>query len=384
MALEIKKKVFNKQAILAVLESMRKPNGAFVASYSSEYSALWIRDTLYIAMCYYHLGEYAKALGCVWVIFDVFKLYKSDIRTRVLSPIKVPGGTIHAKYHPETLKKITSDDGWKHHQLDAIGLFLHVVADFSSKHLRVGNASVLRDEEDREILFLLIAYLRSVEYWREKDNGIWEECLVLHSSSLGAVVGGLRYLMRQGLVKELRDSLIRPGEDALSKLLPYESRDDCPDKIGNPDHSHDCDAAELTLIWPYNVIAEESNIDLLLQRIVEGHDTDSGKRHCLLQKMGLQRYWGDAYFKSANGVSAPWPMFLFWLSIICSQRKDTEGAVKWFIRGCDTITPENFIPESCPNGRPNLNTPLAWAHAIALIAFQKLPPEIQKYLLIIS
>ncbi len=380
MALKIKKNVFNKQAILAVLESMRKPNGAFIASYSHEYSALWIRDTLYVAMCYYYLGEYSKALGCVWIIFDIFKRYKSDIKTRVLSPIATPGGVIHAKYQPETLDKITADDGWHHHQLDAIGLFLHVVADFDSKHLRIGNTPVVRDEEDSEILFLLVAYLRSVEYWKEKDNGIWEECLILHSSSLGAVVGGLRYIMRQRLVKDLRDSLIRPGEDALDALLPYESRDDC----GNPDHSHDCDAAQLTLIWPYNVIAKETDIDLLLRRLVEGHDTDDGKRHCLLQKMGLQRYWGDGYCRSANGVSAPWTFFLFWLSIICSQRKDPEGAVRWFLNGCEVITPENFIPESCPNGKPNLNTPLAWAHAIALTAFQKLPPEIQKDLLIVS
>lgn len=374
---------FNKDKILAVMESMRRPNGAFIASPSNGYCALWLRDMLYIAMCYGHLGEYSKALGCVWVIFDVFKRYKNDIKTRVLSPVTVPGGVIHAKYQPDTLDKITADAGWKHHQLDAIGLFLHVVADFDFKHLRIGSTPVIRDKDDLEILFLLIAYLRSVEYWKERDNGIWEECLVLHSSSLGAVIGGLRYVMRQRLVETLTDSLIRPGEDALAALFPYESRDECPDKRSNPDHSHDCDAAQLTLIWPYNVIAKETDIDLLLGRIVEGHDTEDGKRHCLLQKYGLQRYWGDMYCRSIEdgphkGISAPWPMFLFWLSIIYSQRKDPEGAVRWFLKGSAAITPENFIPESYQNGRPNVNTPLAWAHAIALIAWSKLPEEARK------
>ncbi|KKS37649.1 MAG: Major facilitator superfamily MFS [Parcubacteria group bacterium GW2011_GWA2_42_14] len=369
-----KGEMFNKQTILQNMEALRRPNGAFIASPSENYSSLWIRDTLYATYAYWYLGDFEKLKQGIWIVFDLFKKHKKKIKVRIASPIYVPGGLIHAKFNSNTLEEITADDKWGHHQLDALGLFLHIVADADFKNMRI-----IRDEEDLEILELLVAYLRSVEYWLNPDYGMWEECEIQHSSSIGAVVAGLKYVKKQKLV-DIRDPLIQLGDKVLNEILPFESREQCL----KSHHSHDCDSAQLSLIWPYHVTVKPEKIDEIISRIVNGHKTN-GDNHKLLQIHGFNRYWGDDYFRSTEGkyrgISAEWPMFKFWLSIIYSQFHDQvshEKAVFWFKEGCGDIK-DSKIPELYQNGKQNNNTPLAWAHALALIATKYSFSEVSAY-----
>lgn len=362
--------MFNKEKVLKNMEGMRFPNGAFIASPGPLYTSMWIRDTLYASFAYYYLGEYQKLKEGLWVVFDLFRKYGENLETRIASPADVPGKIIHAKYHPETLEEVTTDEQWSHHQLDALGLFLYIVADLDFK-----NVSVVRGKEDLEIIQLLIWYLRSVEYWVRPDSGIWEEYRIRHSSSIGSVIAGLSHIRKQHLAI-VPDPLIRAGEEALRTILPLES----PDLCDKPHHSHDCDAAQLTLIWPYHIV-NKREAEEILRRIVEGHKTGTGESHRLLQKHGCNRYWGDDYYRSLEegpyqGISAEWPMFKFWISIIYSQFHDEKNALYWFKEGCQEIV-DDLIPEAYTNGKPNDHTPLAWAHAIALIAFSKLSPKLQ-------
>lgn len=360
---------FNARQTLSVMESMRRPNGTFWASVSPNYRAMWLRDTLYCVFAYWYLGDYEKLKKGIRVIFDLFKKYRPKIKTRIASPKDIAGGVLHAKYDADTLSEIATDDNWAHNQLDVIGLFLHVVADLDFKNVRV-----IRDEEDVRTLELLVAYLRSVEYWQEPDFGMWEECKIHHSSSIGAVVGGLTRIRNRRIV-DVPDTLIRAGEQALREILPHESRDAC--RIQH--HKHDCDSAQLSLFWPYNVVPNPAKADELLSRIIAGHI--NGERHNLVQRHGLNRYWGDDYYRSTlehyRGVSAEWPMFLFWISIIYSQRHEYDKAAAWFRKGAEEVV-DDKIPEAYQNGRPNDQTPLAWAHAIALVAWSKLPEETQR------
>lgn len=362
---------FDKNRILAVMETMRRPNGAFIASQSPGYQALWLRDTLYCALSYWYLNEYEKLKQGVWVVFDLLKKYREKIKLRIASPIDITGGVIHAKYDADTLSEITTDTYWGHHQLDALGLFLHIVADLDFKNIRV-----IRDDQDVHTLELIVMYLRSVEYWYQPDFGMWEECKIRHSSSVGAVVDGLTRIRNRRIVN-IPDSLIRCGEEALKNILPCESKDFCR----YPHHNHDCDSAQLSLLWPYNVIANPMKADEVLSRITTGHRTENGETRPLTQKHGLNRYWGDDYYRSTEsryrGISAEWPMFKFWISIVYSQKHDHEKALEWFCKGTETIM-DDQIPEAYQNGKPNDHTPLAWAHAIALIAWTKLPEEVQK------
>lgn len=364
---------FDKDAVLAELESLRQPNGAFIAAPTEDYRAVWLRDTLYASFTYYYLEQYEKLQQGIRIVFDIFHKHRNRIQKRLNSPVDIPDGVLHAKYHPDSLEEITPY--WGHKQWDALGLFLHIVADLDFK-----NIPVMRNEEDKELLQDIVNYLRSVEYWSNPDFGMWEECEIRHASSIGAVVGGLAYIKRRRLAI-VAEPLIEIGEKALRNILPYEAKDKC----SKPHHNHDCDAAQLSLIWPFNVVSHEE-ADQILRRVLNGHIPETAMRnggdHRLLQAHGLNRYWGDDYYRSTegkySGISAEWPMFKFWVSIIYSQRHEYETAFLWFKEGCKEIIDNKKIPEAYQNGRPNDHTPLAWAHAIALIAFQKLPPEIQQ------
>lgn len=357
------------------METMRQPNHLFIASpyenTTHTYRSVWIRDTLYANFSYWYLGEYQKLKEGVWTVFDLFKKYEEKLSIRILSPTDIPEGTLHAKFHPTTCEEITTDDGWGHHQLDALGLFLHIIADLDFKNIRT-----IRDENDTRILEMLTAYLRSVEYWQRPDFGMWEECKIRHASSMGAVISGLTKIRNRRLVK-VPESLIIAGEKAFHEILPFESRDYC----GIPHHRHDCDASLLSLLWPYNIIPNPQKADEILARVIGEHYAEHGERHALAQTHGLNRYYGDDYYRSTEGtyrgISAEWPLFKFWISIIYSQKNDYPNAWRWFEDGCWEIS-HDMIPEAYQNGKPNHHTPLAWAHAIALIAWAKLPDEYKK------
>lgn len=346
---------FDRQAVLLKMESLKRPSGAFVAAPTPDYRALWLRDHLYASYAYYYLGEYEKCIAGARIVFDIFKQYRDKL-------IDLPEGSpragdfIHAKFDPDTFKELTNE--WGHHQLDAMGLFLHIVGDLDFKHIKV-----VRDDDDLEILELLVLYLTEVRFWKNPDFGMWEENLNLHASSIGACVSGLEYLKRRAIATGSRETefsvpqtFINRGNVALLKILPAESLD--REKI----KGHDCDLSQLSLIWPYNKAGQHTAE--IVRRIT------SGERP-LVQRYGLNRYWDDNYYRSENGISGEWPMGFFWLSIVFSQFHDIEKARYWFNRGVEQMV-GNEIPELYFNDHPNEHLPLAWAHAIALIAHAKL------------
>lgn len=366
--------MFNPKLILKNMELLRRPNGAFIAAPSEDYRTIWIRDHLFMAFSYWYLGRdyHEKLIQSLQIVFDIFNKQRHKLE-RIAHPRNQDGRLIipeliHTKYDPDSLNEVTRE--WSHHQLDAIGLFLHIVADLHHKRIRV-----VRDRGDEEILQLIVFYLQNVHYWNEPDNGMWEEHLMRRSSSIGAVVGGLSYVQRRALAA-VPSELITRGRNELRRILPFESRDICD----RSHHSHDCDAAQLFLIWPFNVVEPEM-AEIILSQIIDGHRDQQGNFHRLVQPLGINRYWGDDYRRSQDGVSAQW-QWDFLVSIIFAQRQDYEKAAAWFNRGVERITPEGYITEAFySDGRPNDHTPLGWMHALALIAFSKLPPEFQEKVL---
>lgn len=326
------------------MEKLQRPSGAFIAAPSKDYQSCWIRDQLYVSFCYYFLNDFEKLKRGVWVVFDILQKHCWKIERAICIPPTTPHEHIHAKYNPDDFEEITNE--WGHHQLDAVGLFLYVVADLDFK-----NINLIRNNNDSKIIQLLVFYLNSVKYWKSPDNGMWEEGLDSHSSSVGAALAGLAYVKRRQIAV-VPESMITLGTETLNNLLPMEST------------AHDIDMAQLSLIWPYNIVSREM-ADNILKRV----------KKKLVQKHGLNRYWGDNYYRSKNGVSGEWPMGFFWLSIIASQKHDIEDAEYWFKRGVAEVTLKGAVPELYQNDKPNKHTPLAWAHSLAIIAKAKLNQE---------
>jgi len=323
------------------LEKLRTKAGAFAAAPSADYGACWIRDQLYCTLSYFYTGNTQKFKEGVWVVFDILGKHRGKIENVICEPPKEGHEFIHAKFDFNTYHEITDD--WGHHQLDAIGLFLHIVAFSNAKGI-----SLIRSEDDKRMIQLLVSYLTSVRYWEFSDHGMWEEGIDLHASSIGAVVAGLTGIEEQKLAIVPSELVLR-GQETLNWLLPNESP------------GRDTDMALLSLVWPYNVVTPLIR-DEIIKRVKEK----------LVQKNGVNRYLGDEYYRSDNGISGEWPMGFFWLSIAESLKGNKEQAKYWFERGEDTRTKEGYVPEIYLNGIPNDHTPLAWAHSMGIVAKEKL------------
>lgn len=324
------------KALHAVLESMRLPNGAYVASPSRDYSHVWIRDVVYTVLPYLNSNcdRFEKAL-CA--LFDLFRRYewKIDIHTRK-KPMW-PHEYIHSRY---SLDLTEMSEPWGHAQNDAIGLFLWGVGE----GVRQGK-KMLRDESDKRILQKLVHYLGCLEYCHHADNGMWEEAPEVHTSSIGACLAGLKSVR---LLVHVPEELIYRGEQALQALLPRESA------------SKETDLAQLSLIYPYQALSREMAYRVL--------DNVTGK---LERAHGCIRYQGDRYYN--EGSEAEWCFGFPWLGLCYSVLGDESKAQEYWQK-TQRILPDNGeMPELYigGSGKPNGNTPLAWAVAMAWLLHER-------------
>ncbi|WP_099355204.1 glycoside hydrolase family 15 protein [Fredinandcohnia onubensis] len=322
---------------IQVLDRMRLSNGAYTASLSNDYSYVWIRDIVYTVLPFINepSERYAKAYHA---LLDMFKSYewKIDIH-RKKKPIYL-FEYIHSRYSTD-LKEMPVE--WGHAQNDAIGAFLWGIGE----GYRLGQ-KVIRDKKDIEIIQKLVDYLECLQYWQAKDNGMWEENMEVHASSIGACVAGLNAVK---ILVNVNEDLIKKGEEALRNLLPRESE------------TKDTDLALLSLVFPYRVVDRDTAI-----KIVE---TVSSK---LERTYGVIRYENDQYYN--EGKEAEWCFGFPWLGLCYLELGQFHKASE-YIAKTKRVVPDNWeVPELYVGGtnRPNGNTPLAWSVAMSFIFLTKI------------
>ena len=384
---------------------MVHPNGAVYASPWLHYKAHWLRDGLYTLEAYKHLGIHKRQIQLLNAPMNIFHRYDRKIRYGVRHRPEDDYKFIHARYSPYTLEEIPGD--WGHNQLDVLGLFLYEIADLSLKFPGLFHELDVGRRVSSIVVNNVTRYLNTMKWWEFGDYGVWEEGPDQHSSSLGAVIGGLKKLEAMNdkspgaeLFFELEQ--LERGQSALSSLLPRES----VHADGLPNRTRDCDLSQLSLIWPFEVLSEKDE-DIVLERI----------ENSLVRKNGVIRYANDPYFNAADdrlvpgklesgescliyspgdsshfpatiaGHEAEWPLGFAWLSIVYSHLAQKRGdaraqeyrdkamdywerlmATTLKVRGRES----GLVPELYTRGEPNANTPLTWASAFAVVASVKL------------
>ncbi|WEG13826.1 glycoside hydrolase family 15 protein [Pullulanibacillus sp. KACC 23026] len=336
----------NIEKALDVLDQMRLENGAYLASLSDDYGYVWIRDVVYTVLPFIFTpsDRYEKAFHA---LFDLFKSYewKIDIHTKK-KPVYLYE-YIHARYSKD-LKEIPVE--WGHAQNDAIGAFLWGVGEGR----RYGQ-QVIRDEDDWRILQKLVDYLACVQYWQAEDNGMWEENMELHASSVGACVAGLKAVK---LLVNVDKELIKKGEETLRFLLPRESR------------TKETDLALLSLIYPYRVVDRQMALKIL-----------SNVTKQLERERGCIRYVNDQYYN--EGCEAEWCFGFPWLGL-CYRELGLHDQAEAYYEKTLSILPDDWrVPELYIGGRdvPNVNTPLAWAVSMSYLFLKSLEDDehVQKH-----
>ncbi|MDI6798405.1 MAG: hypothetical protein QMD12_00165 [Candidatus Aenigmarchaeota archaeon] len=119
------------------------------------------------------------------------------------------------------------------------------------------------------------------------------------------------------------------------------------------------DSSLLGLAWPSEVIKlNDPRMVSTVEKIIEVNETENG---------GIMRYKGDRYAGFLRReVAGAWPILNFWLSIYYSKSGDREEAFKYFNWVIERV--EEKLPEQIKNGETASITPLAWSHAMFIIA----------------
>lgn len=333
---------------LDVVRRLQKPTGVFTASafdVATGYDKAWLRDIYFMTLGFLETGELSVAQKAAKALLTVFVKHKDKINWAIEHKPHYAWQYIHARFHPETFEEYWEE--WGNSQNDAVGEVLNLLVE-----LELRDASVIETTEEREMVQKIIDYLVALEYWHDADNGIWEENMEVHASSIGSVVAALKKAKSLSWL-QVPDIAIANGESALRALLPRESQ------------SKFADLALLTLIYPFAVTTEEETLQIL--RNVEYH---------LTRDRGVIRYKLDRYYNAnPDGYSeeAEWCFGLAWLAIIYADRGERDKAYYYLRRAEKTVTPEGLVPELyySHSDTPNGNTPLGWAESMYVVALKK-------------
>ena len=338
-----------KQASITILKNLRHPNGLFSASkkdVSTGYNMAWIRDNVYECLGL-EKSEKKLVIQTYQAMLDIFLKHENKIDSAILSPPKNKQDYLHARYFPNNLEE--SKEEWGNKQNDMIGAFLFKISDLSQKGFKI-----IRDENDIRILQKLVKYLDSISYYRDPDNGMWEENEEIHSSSVGACVAGLKKLKETGFVIEKKKSfvyvpeeLIQKGMDTLEVLLPKESV------------TKKADLALLSLIWPYEIVTKSQAREIL-----------KNVEETLVRERGVIRYSGDRYYNQ-NG-EAEWTMGFPWLAIIYKKMRNQKKYKLYLDKSLSCINPMKELPELylAKTKKHNHNSPLGWSQSLLIAALE--------------
>ncbi|MFZ2252563.1 MAG: glycoside hydrolase family 15 protein [Minisyncoccia bacterium] len=333
---------------LAEILKLRKSTGVFTASAHSVgtgYDKAWLRDNYFSVLGFLEAGDIEVVRSTARALLGVFLKHAEKINWAIENKPHETWQYIHARFHPESFEEYWEE--WGNRQNDAVGEVLALITELELRGL-----SVAETEEEKVMVQKIVDYLINIEYWHDEDNGIWEEAMEVHASSIAAVVAALKKAHKVSWLT-VPEGSIEKGEEALRALLPRESK------------SKFADLALLTILYPFHEATEEETQVIL--RNVEYH---------LTRDKGVIRYKGDRYYnENEDGYSeeAEWCMGLSWLSIIYAERGEREKAEDYLLRAQETITEAGKIPELyySHSEKPNENTPLCWAESMYVVALKK-------------
>lgn len=336
------------EAHKAQLRRLQKASGLFTASahdVATGYDKAWLRDNYFMTLGFLETGDLEPVKKTAKALLGIFVKHAQKINWAIANKPHETWQYIHARFHPETFEEYWEE--WGNSQNDAVSEVLNIIVE-----LELRGESIVETEEEKQVIQKVVDYLVALEYWHDPDNGIWEENMEVHASSVGSCVTALQKAQKVEWLS-VPEQAIEFGLESLRSLLPRESR------------TKFADLALLSLIYPFNVTTEEETLEIL--RNVEYH---------LTRDKGVIRYKFDRYYnQNEDGYSeeAEWCFGLSWLAIIYAERGFKDRAWYYLQRAKETVTPQGQIPELyfSHTENPNDNTPLGWSESMYIVALQK-------------
>jgi GH15 family glucan-1,4-alpha-glucosidase len=378
-----------------------RPNehGIYAASASqgedapSGYQNAWLRDNAMVAYSSLVCGDVESAMRTARGLTKFLKTQTEKMERIIAKPKRKEevNERPHIRFNAKTLQE--NEESWAHAQNDALGEAVWLR--FLLANSGVNGAGIPLEAEERELYAMFPAYFDAIQYWKDPDSGAWEEARKVNSSSIGAVMAGLREMDRylrdgseiEGVKKSTLTELLKKGRRVLEVQLPFEAP---------PERK--TDAALLFLVYPLGVVTDER-----MKRFIV-----SLTRARLMGEVGIRRYLGDSYFCQdyeewfppeerravfvqrlavrdeflQPGCEAQWCLFDPLLSAIYGQEYQETGSAAALQRQLEHLNRAivQLDDGRCPemyflrHGKwiANEHTPLAWAQANLSVGVESL------------
>lgn len=337
-----------KERLLGKLRELRLDNDLYVASTGSHYQKIWVRDSFYEVLSELHENpeSYKKTIHRLLDYYinieNKYNKFSNLINNK----------TFHHDWeypHPRCTYDLDEiNEKWQYMQFDCYGEILYAVWLGEKNGL-----NIIRDDKDRKIINLVIKMLEAIDYTKVQEGAMWEEKLGIHTSSIGACLSGLTAIKTLGF--EVSIKMLNDAHEVLNKLLPRES------------HSKEVDLAQMTLIYPYNIVPPEIARQILIN--VERY---------LLKERGCYRYITPKdiyYINKDNGQSAEWCFGISYLALSYHVLGEDKKAKHYLdiakertvVNGCE-------VPELYLGGTDeyNDNTALGWSNSMLILAIKEI------------
>ncbi|KAI1724682.1 glycosyl hydrolases family 15 domain-containing protein [Ditylenchus destructor] len=253
--------------------------------------------------------------------------------------------SLHAKYSVRTKATVVGDSDWGHLQIDAISLYLLILAQMTASGLQV-----VRNFDEVAFVQNLVYYIETG--YRTPDFGVWERgdktnqgICELNASSIGMAKAALQALNDVGdlfgdgskgsIIHVLPDE-IQQCSAALNSMLPRES------------FSKETDAALLSIIaYPAFSVEDLDLVELTRTTIMDTLYGRYGCRRFLRDgyKNALEDphrlYYINAELQKFENIECEWPIFICYLFLDAMFRKD-EAARQTFWKQLQSIVLTDF------------------------------------------
>ncbi|MGF1515087.1 MAG: glycoside hydrolase family 15 protein [Elainellaceae cyanobacterium] len=367
------------------------------------YTDAWVRDNVYsilavwgLALAYRKLDNdqgrgYELEHSTIKLMRGLlYAMMKQADKVERFKVTQAPIDSLHAKYHPVSGDPVVGDDEWGHLQIDAISIYLLMLAQMIASGL-----NIIQTLDEVSFVQNLAYYIGRA--YRTPDYGIWERGNKinhgkpeLNASSVGMAKAALEALNGFNLfgvqggaasvVYVLPDEIAR-ARITLESLLPRESG------------SKEVDASVLSIIgYPAFAIESVALVNKTREAIaskLEGHY--GCKRflrdgHQAIIEDVTRLHYEPAELKQFEHIECEWPLFFTYLMLDAIAQGDRPTAKRYRDR-LDEITVEQgkfhvlpelyYVPEEAieaererPSSQkrlPNENLPLVWAQSLYLL-----------------
>lgn len=349
------------QSSKQVFQDCSLPNGAIIAANTdlpyypkraANYHFVWPRDASYICVAAQKLGVKIQEKFFDW-LEDRPERFKKE---SLLFKNYAPNGLMNwADFQPDQAGTVL----WAIHEYFKNDLTKAIKYEKLIRRLAEGLAN-----DWQETHF----FHHTVDLWEEGDRHTSSVYENNHTYSLSACARGLQ--LANNIIKN--EIWCKKAEQMIKRInFNYDKgagrflRNKGKDVV-----DRNVDASLLGLVWPFEIVKPDDPRMINTLKKMEKEIVILG---------GVHRYENDYYDGEGSGKegSGAWPLLNFWMSIYWYLRDNKEKAEKyfnWVLERLDKDGYGNYIPEQIFEDDRRGVYPLAWSHAMFVLACYQLYP----------